>query len=84
MRRASWALASRALASCALGRWILAGCLLGQALGCSSDRLPTYPVTGRVVFTNGDPVKTGLIEFRSVEHGLNARADIARDGSFRL
>ena len=52
--------------------------------GCSNDQLPTYPVTGHVVFEDGAPVKTGVIEFRSIDHGLNARGEIQRDGSFQL
>jgi hypothetical protein len=59
------------------------GCLALVA-GCSNDRLPTYPVRGRVVFSDGEPVKTGTVEFQSVEHALNARGQIARDGTFRL
>jgi hypothetical protein len=53
------------------------------AAGCS-DRLPTYPVLGRVVFPDGSPVHTGTIELKSREHPIQARGDIAHDGSFRL
>lgn len=52
--------------------------------GCSSDRLPTYPVQGRVVFSDGSPVHTGSIELKSREHGVQARGTIAGDGSFQL
>ncbi len=54
------------------------------ALGCSSDRLPTYPVQGRVVFADGSPVRTGSIELKSNEFGVQARGNIAGDGSFQL
>lgn len=60
--------------------------LLGAALsaGCSNDRLPTYPVRGRVVFPDGSPVKTGSIELRSRQHRVHARGDIDKNGFFRL
>ncbi|MEX0819210.1 MAG: hypothetical protein WD070_06445 [Pirellulaceae bacterium] len=53
-------------------------------IGCSNDRLPTYPVQGRVVFSDGSPVHTGSIELKSREHGVQARGNIAADGSFQL
>lgn len=52
--------------------------------GCGNDRLPTYPVSGRVIFADGSPVRTGFIELQSDEHRVNARGTIARDGSFQL
>lgn len=55
--------------------------------GCGSGRLPTYPVAGKVQYRNGKPVRGGVIEFRSenpAAEGLNARGQIADDGSFRL
>lgn len=52
--------------------------------GCSSDRLPTYAVQGQAVFPDGSPVRTGSIELKSVQHGVQARGDIASDGSFQL
>lgn len=65
----------------AVGRVLLAGLLV---VGCSSDRISTYPTEGQVVFPDGQPVRTGLLELRSLEHDLNARGQIARDGSFAL
>ncbi len=61
-------------------------CFLGIAFsaGCSDGRLPTYPVSGHVTFENGDPVPFGIVEFQSMEHPLNARGEIAPDGSFQL
>jgi hypothetical protein len=53
-------------------------------LGCSDGRLPTFPVSGRVVFSDGSPVHTGTIEFRSREHAVQARGTIDHDGNFRL
>ena len=52
--------------------------------GCSNDRLPTYSVQGQVVFSDGSPVRTGSIELKSVQHGVQARGNIASDGSFQL
>ena len=61
----------------------LSACLL-LLIGCSSDRIPTYPTRGQVLFPDGSPVRTGVIELKSLEHDLNARGNIARDGSFTL
>ena len=54
------------------------------ALGCSSDRLPTFPVQGRVVFPDGSPVRTGSIELKSNEFGVQSRGNIGGGGSFQL
>jgi hypothetical protein len=65
--------------------WLIRGaslaCLL--AAGCS-DRLPTYPVSGRVIFPDGSPVHTGTIELQSLEHPVQARGTIGMDGMFSL
>ena len=53
-------------------------------LGCSSDRVPTYPVQGVVEFADGTPVRTGHVEFESVDHGTTASGRIEDDGSFVL
>lgn len=58
--------------------------LVGLVAGCSNDRLPTYAVQGQAVFSDGSPVRTGSIELKSVQHGVQARGDIASDGSFQL
>ena len=39
---------------------------------------------GRVQFESGAPVVMGTVEFQSVEHKINARGDIAPDGTFLL
>jgi hypothetical protein len=52
--------------------------------GCSDGRLPTVPVTGRVVFLDGSPVRTGTVELQSRTHPIQARGTIDPDGSFRL
>ena len=58
--------------------------IVALVAGCSNDRLPTYAVQGQVVFSDGSPVRTGSIELKSVRHGVQARGDIASDGSFQL
>ena len=58
--------------------------LVALVAGCSNDRLPTYAVQGQVVFSDGSPVRTGSIELKSVQHSVQARGDIASDGSFQL
>ena len=66
---------------------LLAACLVaGQAIltaGCSNQP-PTYPVSGQVTFSDGEPVDSGTIEYRSDELGLNARGKISSDGSYQL
>lgn len=57
---------------------------VGILTGCSNDRLPTYAVQGQIVFLDGSPVRTGSIELKSLQHGVQARGDIASDGSFQL
>ena len=52
--------------------------------GCGSDRLPTYPVKGEVVFEDGRPVRAGNIEFYNSEHDLTARGVIKESGEFQM
>lgn len=52
--------------------------------GCSDGRIPTFPAEGRVIFPTGAPVRTGFVESRSLDHAINARGKIERDGSFTL
>lgn len=54
------------------------------ATGCGSDQLPTYPVSGKVAFSDGRPVRHGTVEFTSVQHGTTASGTIGHDGSFVL
>lgn len=53
------------------------------SIGCS-DRLRTYPVKGQVLFRDGKTAHMGTIEFRSKEHGIQARGQIGDDGRFQL
>ena len=58
------------------------------ACGCGSDRAATYPVKGKVVFTDGSPLEGGgSVEFESKpQEGMpiNARGVIAAGGAFSL
>lgn len=55
---------------------------LSILVGCGESRVPTYPVSGTVVFDDGSPVRTGTIEFSSQDHQLTATGTIRDDGSF--
>lgn len=62
--------------------WLAVVALLA---GCSNGgRLPTYPVTGRVVFPDGAPLLGGWIICESPEHAVAARGVIEADGTFEL
>ena len=50
--------------------------------GCGSDRLPTAPVEGKVLY-QGKPLEFGSVIFQP-DVGLPARGTIASDGTFRL
>lgn len=52
--------------------------------GCGSDRIPVYPVSGRIQFADGNPVRHGTVELESAEHGTTASGTIDHDGSFVL
>jgi hypothetical protein len=52
--------------------------------GCSDGRLPTYPVSGQVIFEDGSPVHVGTVELKSREHNIHARGEIGTDGRFSL
>ncbi len=52
--------------------------------GCGDSRLKTVPVTGRVVFPDGSPARTGTIELESRDFPITASGQINPDGSFVL
>jgi hypothetical protein len=59
--------------------------LVAILAGCSDDdRLPTYQVTGKVVFSDATPLKGGWVIFENPEQGLAARGVIDIDGTYRL
>jgi len=52
--------------------------------GCGEDRPRAYPAKGRVIFSDGTPVKLGTVELLSQNHGTTASGRIGEDGSFVL
>jgi len=57
------------------------------AVGCGKKGPITYPVTGKVGYSDGSPVTDGMIEFEALEgdfKGRNAHGVISEDGSFFL
>lgn len=57
---------------------------IAVSCGCGSDQVQTYPVSGRVQFADGEPVRTGTIELESVTYGTTAAGTIQADGTFVL
>lgn len=55
--------------------------------GCEEPppALETHSVTGKVTFSNGEPVQSGTIDFRSKrDQRLSMNAEILEDGTFQL
>lgn len=52
--------------------------------GCHDGRVRMYPASGKVVFTDGQPVRHGTVELESTEHGTSATGTIRDDGTFVL
>lgn len=52
--------------------------------GCGEDRPRAYPTKGRVIFSDGTPVKLGTVELLSQNHDTTASGKIGEDGSFVL
>ena len=53
--------------------------------GCGhGDRLPTYVVSGKVVFADDKPLRGGTILFESESQPVFARGPIAEDGTFSV
>ncbi len=63
---------------------LAAAFLFPLMLGCGSDQLPTYPVSGTIEFPDGTHPMFGDIEFYNSQHKINARGKIQRDGSFTV
>ncbi len=66
--------------------WALAAGMLVPAAGCGGPALPrTYPVSGTVVYKNGQPMKGGSVQFETTADPLlRVVGDIGDDGTFRL
>lgn len=58
--------------------------LILMSTGCGSSQPTVVPVQGKVVFSDGQPVKLGTVEFYSDEHQLSATGTIRNNGSFLL
>lgn len=53
--------------------------------GCSKDPHPErFAVSGTVKFTDGQPVRTGVVEFIPADGSLTATGRIETDGTFKL
>jgi len=57
------------------GMLLCGGCSFGPAV---------YPVTGRVIYENGQPVDHGKVEFRSRDGQFIGQATLDRNGTFNL
>ncbi len=64
--------------------FLLLAALILLLAGCGDGIPKRYPVEGQVVFEDGTPVKTGIVEFLSADKKYSATGNIQRDGSFRL
>ena len=61
--------------------------LLGFSLclgGCQKAPLPTFPVQGQVIFSDGVAVQAGWVEFHSIKHQISSQGSITSDGKFSL
>jgi hypothetical protein len=52
--------------------------------GCGEKQPTTYPVKGRVIFSDGKPVMLGTVELLSKAGTMNAQGSIQPDGTFIL
>lgn len=57
---------------------------LCSTVGCGSDRPQVFPTQGKVVFSDGSPVKLGTVELYSDEHKVSATGTIRNNGMFLL
>lgn len=66
---------------------LIAGLTLTMS-GCKEKELPmpkTYPVTGKVLYKDGKPMKKGMITFKPVgDDSASANSIVEEDGSFTL
>ncbi len=54
-------------------------------IGCAKDPHPErFPVSGTVKFSDGQPVRTGIVEFIPVDGSLTATGQIETDGTYQL
>lgn len=67
-----------------LAALMLVGAFMFMPTGCDNNRVPVYAVSGRVMFKDGSPVRTGNIELLSEQFNTTASGRIDEDGSFVL
>jgi hypothetical protein len=58
--------------------------VLAILVGCDRSQPPSYPVSGSVRFSDGQPVRFGIVEFDSREPGPSPRAKLDDHGRFSL
>ncbi len=59
--------------------------ILSTGCGEAPPAIETHAVTGTVMFSNGDPVQSGTIDFRSKkDQRLSMNGEILEDGSFEI
>jgi hypothetical protein len=65
---------------------VFVGGLLAALAGCGAGGGGTYPVSGKVVFADGQPVTAGQITFEPLDDkaGWTASGPIESDGSFAV
>lgn len=63
--------------------WAIIPALL-MVVGCGDSRPSTYPVTGRIVFADGQPVRFGTVQFLPDKRGPSARGKLDQAGQFKL
>ena len=65
---------------------LLPACLvLTVLMGCDAGRTPVYPVEGRVMISDGTPLRGGIILFEAPDaQQTNARGYIGDDGAYRM
>src|SRR5262245_61605810 len=71
-------------------RWIAGaiGAMLSVGCGASFNSTPppvAYPVRGRVLLANGEPLRAGVVTFQpKTPPGAEASAELEKDGSFQF
>ena len=65
-------------------RFVYSCVLLLAAAGCGTNHVPTYRASGLVRFSDGQPVRFGIIEFHSEAGGPSPHAKLNEDGRFDL
>ncbi|MEE2641591.1 MAG: carboxypeptidase regulatory-like domain-containing protein [Planctomycetota bacterium] len=64
---------------------LLISFLFALVCGCGNDDYPRrYTVTGTVTFPDGEPVRTGVVEFLPKNGNLTANGNIQSDGTYSL